>query len=157
MMNGINTRGTGNTHLSHQMQRNTTKDETGLTYREREMLGKIRNMIGSPVKLNLGVQNESGFTLAETGFWPTPENSTRPPFLITQNILAEMAECEQKFNEHMIWIQRAIQQQAYLENSFGNVRSKVGTDPSQVEAERRSHQIRLSMMAALDFWNVNQR
>ena len=86
-----------------QLRTNVTDDETGLSYREQEILAHIRNKVGGPVEINMG-QQSGGFTVALLGFGGfagTSACGTRQSFLITKCILAEMAECPRKFAERM--------------------------------------------------------
>ena len=156
MMNGIGSNHIGNNPIVCRMRSNVTKDESGLSYRESQILSLIRDIVGGPVELNLGQRSDCGLTIAALGFAGASGCGSRPSFLITPNILREMAECEDKFHEHMSWIQRAVQQQTELENFLRNNKNKVQNNQDQQEVERRSLQIRLNMMSVLDFWNENR-
>ena len=151
MMDGIDFGHVGNTSpwLSG---RNLTASTQGLSNREKEILNEIQNMVGGPVQLNLGTKCEtSGFTIAFKGFGGASASGVRDPFMITKNMLREMAEDENKYNEWLSWIREQMQQQTELESWLSNNKRRA----EQEDAERRSHQIRVSMMSVLDFWNEN--
>lgn len=97
------------------MTQNITKDFSGLTYRETEILGKIKEKVSSefdvPVKLNHGSTGPSGLTVAFTGFSQSIKNGVphTTQFLIMPQMLAEAAECEERFISLMEWVDKSIQ------------------------------------------------
>jgi len=139
-------------------RRNTAETVSGLNYRETEILNQIRDKVstglGVPVKFNLddGKQTERGLTLTLIGTGGASACGTRQPFMITRNMLSQMAECENKYRQLMSMVQEQIQQTISHEN---DLRSNLH-QAEQEDAERRSHQIRNSMLAVLDFWNENR-
>ena len=136
---------------------NAAKTASGLSCRETEILNQIRGKVsaglGVPVKFNEGEQSDCGqFTIALVGMNGASACGTRHPFLITRNMLTQMAECEDKYRHFMSMVQEHIQQVITLENSLRANQEQA----EQEDAERRSHQIRNSMLSVLDFWNENR-
>jgi len=152
MMNGVGLNNVRNTPAM-QSGRNLTSSTQGLSYRETEILNQIQSTVGGPVKINLGSTCEiSGFTIAFKGFGGASASGVRDPFMVTKNMLREMAENENKYNEWMSWVREQMQQQTELESWLSNNKRMA----EQEDAERRSHQIRVNMMSVLDFWNDNR-
>ena len=108
-MNGIDVNHVGNTSpwLSG---RNLTSSTQGLSKREKEIMKEIENMVGGPVKLNLGTKCEtSGFTIAFKGFGGASASGVRDPFMITPDMLKEMAGDEGKYNRLLPKLVRALE------------------------------------------------
>jgi len=136
---------------------NTSKTASDLNYRETEILNQIRDKVsaglGVPVKINAGSQSDCGqFNVALIGVGGASACGTRQPFLITRNMLTQMAEDENKYSQLMSMIQEQIQQVITLENSLRSNQHQA----EQENTERKSHQIRNNMLSVLDFWNENR-
>ena len=120
-----------------------------LSYRENEIVNKIRDKLaplGSSLKFDVGHNSVS-----VTMFIGNKTDSPRP-FVLNRQLLAEMADDENKYREWMSKIQDMITQQS--SNKFGqNGQGEIENYLSQRDAERASHQARVHMMSALDFWN----
>jgi len=155
MFNSVNS--IGNAPLPFPAWRNATKNANGLNYRETEIFNQIRDKVSSslgvPVKINEGSTSDCGqFTIALIGAGGASASGTRQPFMITRNMLAQMAEDENKYNHFMSMIQNQMQQTISLENSLrANLHQA-----DQEDADRRSQQIRNSMLCTFDFWNENR-
>jgi hypothetical protein len=119
MVNGVNHAGNNIFGRPFAIGHNVAKTIPGLSYRETEILGEIREKVstslGIPVKFNLGRQSDCGLTIALVGMTGASACGNRPPFLLTRNILTEMAEDEGKYQKRMSWIQQEMRQQAELE------------------------------------------
>jgi len=156
MLSNINANPThGHLHdLKH--LRNAHKTVSGLTNRETEVLNQIRDKVsaalGVPVMINKGEQSDCGqFNMAFTGVVGVSATGPRQPFLITPNMLTQMAEDENKFHHFMAKIQEQIETAIMRENQFRNNHAQAEQDDS----ERRGQQIRNSIMLMTDFWNVD--
>ena len=122
---------------------------TNLTFREREILNKIRNVVGSDVVVAELDQIGGGFRGGFIGFSGASATGEREPFRITPQMLAEMAENEDKFQEWMSTFQQQAAQQSDLENWLAENKRLA----EEEDAERRAHQARVRMMIKTDFWN----
>ena len=150
MMTGVNTQSTS----PWMSGRNLTTSTQGLSYREVEALNKIKDAVGSSVKLNLGTTCEkTGLTITFKGFLGASACGTRGPFMVTHQILSEMAEDQDKFNKWMQWVQDSLHQQSGLENWLKNNKRIA----QQEDAQNGVLQTRANNMCALDFWNVHRR
>ena len=156
MFNSVNA--IGNSPFPFPARRNIAETVSGLNYRETEILNQIRDKVstglGVPVKFNLddGKQTERGLTLTLIGTGGASACGTRQPFMITRNMLSQMAECENKYRQLMSVVQEQIQQTISLENALRANQQQA----KQEDVERRSQQIRNSMLYAFDFWNENR-
>jgi len=154
MMSSINTNPTTR-HLP--ARHNITKDFSGLSPRETEILNQIKTKVsatlGATVKMDEGVQSDCGqFTLAFVGAVGASACGTRSPVLVNRNMLAQMAESEEMFHHFMSVIEQNMQQTIETENWLRNNLRKA----EQEDAQRREQQIRNSLMLRTDFWNVDR-
>ena len=131
---------------------NLTATAPNLTERESEIFDRIRDMVGGPVKFNLGCYTgECGRTITTIGF--VIGATERTPFMITHDMLREMAADENVYRERMAWVQEMLQLQNDSERSFAE--NKMRT--AQEDAERRGNAIRSKVQSVVDsFWNVDR-
>ena len=139
-----------------------SKADLGLSNREKEIFNQISDKVsaqlGVPVIINKGTQSDCGqFNLALTGVVGVTANGPRAPFLITTNMLTQMAECEEKYNFLMAKIQEQIQTAIMRENQARANFAKAEQMDAEEDAQRREQQIRNSLMQMTDFWNVDRR
>jgi len=137
---------------------NRTLKETvsDLTDRESEILARIREMVGSPVKFNMGdyTCNDRGLTLFMVGFDGVGASGYRPPFMITRDMLREMADDESVYHDRMEWVREALQHQSERERVFNEARLIIEQD----EAERRAQQMRARIQEVTDsIWADDSR
>jgi len=120
-----------------------------LNFRETEIVRRIQDKLsslGSSLKFDVG-HNSVSVTMFIGGKTDAPA-----PFVLSRQLLAEMAEDEDKYREWMSKIQDMVSQRRA--NQFGvSGQSEIENHLAQKAAELRSHQIRVGMMYALDFWN----
>ncbi|MCL2014630.1 MAG: hypothetical protein FWG68_00100 [Defluviitaleaceae bacterium] len=131
-----------------QRLRNAAQPST-FTFREQEILNKIRNVVGSEVVVAELEQIGDGFRGGFIGFSGASATGEREPFRITPQILAEMAENEDKLQEWLSNFQRQATQQTDLEHWLAENKRTA----EEEEAERKAHQLRVRMMIKTDFWN----
>ena len=139
-----------------------SKADLGLSNREKEIFNQISDKVsaqlGVPVIINKGMQSDCGqFNLALTGVVGVTANGPRDPFLVTPNMLTQMAECEEKYNFLMAKIQEQIQTAIMRENQARANFAKAEQMDAKEDAQRREQQIRNSLMQMTDFWNVDRR
>ena len=126
----------------------------GITEREEEILNQIRDKVGGSVKFNLGdYTNDAGQTLTVLGFTGFGASGERSPFMITHDMLREMATDENVYRERMAWVQEMLTQQNFMERSLAENRMRA----AQEDAERRGNAVRANIMSVADsFWLDNQ-
>jgi len=151
MMNSVGLNSMRNTLFGQQTHRKQSAASPSLTSRETEILSQIQKMVGGSVKVNEGSQSACGLNIALIGFNGASVCGTRSPFMVTPNMLREMAEDDDKFQHWMSWIQQGMQRQTSFEGWLQDNKRQA----EEMDADRRSQQIRTSMMSALDFWNEN--
>jgi hypothetical protein len=131
------------------------KEQASLSYKEadifRQIQSRVTSALGVPVKLFDGTPQETsrGLALFSTGFTSTDISS---PFVICHRMLAGLAENENALKEFMQRLDGMIENQRA--NDFSQ--SSMNEHIAQRQTERTSHQIRVSMMAMMDFWNESR-
>ena len=151
-MNGINMVRVGyaqNNSFRQRPQMYAATNVPDLSFRESEIANRIREKLsplGSSLLFDVGHNSVS-----VTMFIGDRTGST-PPFVLCRQVLAEMAEDENKYCEWMSKIQDMITQQRdsqFIQTGQGEIDNYL----SQRAAERVSHKVRVHMMSVLDFWN----
>ena len=151
MINGMGARMMTAAEMAQKpMFRNVTTNTDSLSFREAEILNKIREMVsnslGVCVKLNKGQKSECGLRFAFLGMVGGGADRVRPPFLITQSVLAEMAECADKYRKWMSWVQEEITGHLSLENSLANNLARTKAEDGEKDSRN------FGAMWAADFW-----
>jgi len=135
---------------------NVVKNVEGLSIREEEILAQLRQMLqeglGVPVKFNLGYTSSGGLTVAFVGIIGANADRERLPFLITRNMLSEMAADEAAYRKWMDMAKRQIDEIPKKEDALRANMQK----HEQNMSERRQMLSRARMQLMFDFWNVNK-
>ena len=133
---------------------NLSEDVSGLTDRETEIFNQIRDKIGGPVKFNLGdLTSDCGRTISVLGFTGFSALGERSPFMITHDMLREMATDENVYRERMAWVQEMLTQQNHMEKALAENKMRA----AQEDIERRSNAVKANIMSVVDsFWLDNQ-
>jgi len=155
MMNAVGLNNVANTSFERRTQGHSRVETSNLSYREVEIFNQIQSRVSSalgvPVKVFDGEPQVTsrGIRLFLTGFTSSDISS---PFVICQRMLARLSENEDEYREFMSNLSRMIS--AQIQNQSNQQEAENAT--AQKATERTSHQIRVSMMSVLDFWNENQ-
>ena len=134
---------------------NLSSDVSGLTDKETEIFNKIQDKVGGLVKFNMGdYVCESGRKLTVLGFTGFSASGERSPFMITHDMLREMAADENVYHKQMAWVQEMLAQQNNTEKSLAENKMKA----AQEDAERRSNAVRANIVSVVDsFWRENKK
>jgi len=126
---------------------NLSSDASGLTGRETEIFNRIQDKVGGPVKFNMGDYTcEQGRTLTVLGFTGFSASGERSPFMITHDMLREMAADENVYRERMAWVQEMLTQQNFMEKSLAENKMNAARE----DAERRGNAVRAKVMSVVD-------
>jgi len=123
-----------------------------LNFRETEIVNRIQNKLsslGSSLKFDVG-HNSVSLTM-----FIGDKTDNPPPFVLSRQVLAEMAEDKNVYREWMSKIQEMVSQQSGNQFSASG-QGEVENYLAERNVERRSQQIRANMMSVLDFWNENR-
>jgi len=150
MLNGISGTNATNPFLTYAQRLRNTMQPSDLSFREREVLRQIKNVVGENVIVAGLEQIGGGFRGGFIGFSGASATGERQPFRVTPEILAEMAESEEKFQEWMSTFREnklnQTQFEGWLKENLRNAEEE--------DAERKAHQARVRMMIKTDFWNT---
>ena len=148
-----------NSHRSNIPPRKLAKSVSDLSGREEEIVAQIKSKLsslGAHIVFDLGRKSDCGeFSLSVTGFRGVGYGFDGT-FYLSRHMLSEMADGMNKFIAAMSRIEEKIAQQETQQRGFESwLRENEKTD-AQHAAERRSHQMKLGMMNAFDFWKKTE-
>jgi len=148
-----------NSHRSSMPPRKLAKSVSDLSDREEEIVAQIKSKLsslGAHIVFDLGRESDcSEFSLSLTGFRGVGYGFDGT-FYLSRHMLSEMAADMNKFIAAMSRIEKMVAAQETLQRGFESWSRENEKTDAQRAAERRSHQMKLDMMNAFDFWNENE-